>query len=97
MELAAATKVPVIAIPDEVKEADYKSVPLAVVTPEQQVKPYEVAVVQKAPEPAPPVVAEARPLKQLPTTASRVPLFAALGLLSVGGAFGLRAFANRTA
>ena len=90
MELAAAAKEPVIAIPDEVKEAEYKSVPIAVVTPDLQVKPYA--------EPAPPVVvAEARPLKQLPATASHVPLFAALGLLSLGGAFGLRILTNRAA
>jgi hypothetical protein len=90
MELAAAAKEPVIAIPDEVKEAEYKSVPIAVVTPDLQVKPYA--------EPAPPVVvAEARPLKQLPATASHVPLFAALGLLSLGGALGLRILTNRAA
>ena len=88
MELAAMAKVPVIAIPDEVKEAEYKSVPFTVVTPEQQVKPYE------APSPAPVVVAEARP-QQLPRTASHVPLYAALGLLSLGAAFGLRALTNR--
>ena len=90
MELAAVAKEPVIAIPDEVKEAEYKSVPIAVVTPDLQVKPYA--------EPAPPVVvAEARPLKQLPATASHVPLFAALGLLSLGGALGLRILTNRAA
>jgi hypothetical protein len=90
MELAAAAKEPVIAIPDEVKEAEYKSVPIAVVTPDLQVKPYA--------EPASPVVvAEARPLKQLPATASHVPLFAALGLLSLGGALGLRILTNRAA
>jgi hypothetical protein len=96
MELAAAAKEPVIAIPDEVKEAEYKSAPLTIVTPEQQVKPYEqpVILVQKAPEPAPIVVAEARP-RELPRTASHVPLFAALGLLSLGGALGLRALTNR--
>jgi len=96
MELAAAAKEPVIAIPDEVKEAEYKSAPITIVTPEQQVKPYEqpVVVVQKAPEPAPIAVAEARPV-ELPRTASHVPLFAALGLLSLGGALGLRAFTNR--
>lgn len=97
MELAEAVKQPVIAIPDKAKEAEYKSVPLAVVTPERQVKPYQAPVVQKAPEPAPPVVAEARPPKQLPKTASHVPLFGALGLLSLGVAFGLRTFANRAA
>jgi hypothetical protein len=99
MELAAAAKEPVIFIPDEAKETEYKTVPLIVVTPDQTLKPYEapVVVVQKAPEPAPVVVAEASPEKELPRTASHVPLYAALGLLSLGAAFGLRAFANRTA
>jgi hypothetical protein len=88
MELAALAKEPVIAIPDEVKETEYKTVALTVVTPDQNVKPYE--------EPAPPVmVAEAHPQVELPATASHVPLFAALGLLSLGGAFGLRALTNR--
>ncbi|MDL2717889.1 MAG: hypothetical protein PT977_09055 [Acidobacteriota bacterium] len=90
MELAAVAKEPVIAIPDETKEADYKSVSLTVVTPAQEMKPYE--------EPAPPVLlAEARPAKPLPPTASRVPLFAALGMLSLAGAFALRVIANRAA
>jgi hypothetical protein len=87
MELAAAVKEPVIAVPDEVKEAEYKTAPLLFVTPEQEVKPYET--------PAPVAVAEAVPPKELPRTASDVPLFAALGLLSLGGAFGLRALTNR--
>ena len=96
MELAALAKEPVIAIPDDVKEAEYKTVPLTIVTPEQQVKPYQapVVVAQKASEPAPIAVAEARP-QELPKTASHVPLFAAVGLLSLGGAFGLRALTNR--
>jgi hypothetical protein len=92
LELAAAAKTPVIAAPDEVKEAEYKTAPLSVVTAEQQVTPYTAP--EKAPAPAPVVVAEAQP-RELPKTASHVPLFAALGLLSLGGAFGLRTFANR--
>ena len=88
MELAVAAKEPVIAIPDEVKEAEYVSAPLVIVTPERQEKPYEA--------PAPVLVAEARPAKPLARTASSVPLYAALGLLSLGGALGLRALANRT-
>ncbi len=99
MELAAAAKEPVIFVPDEVKEVEYKTAPLTVVTADQTVKPYEAPVVevQKAPKPAPVLVAEASPEKQLPRTASHVPLYAALGLLSLGAAFGLRALANRTA
>ncbi|HEX7669423.1 MAG TPA: hypothetical protein VF395_07570 [Polyangiaceae bacterium] len=96
MELAASAREPVIAIPDDVKEAEYKTAPLTIVTPEQQVTPYEqpVVMVQKAPEPEPIAVAEALP-QELPRTASHVPLFAALGLLSLGGALGLRALVNR--
>jgi hypothetical protein len=99
MELAAAAKEPVIFVPDEMKEAEYKTAPLALVTADQTVKPYEApaVMVQKAPEPAPLAVAEARPQRELPGTASHVPLYAALGLLSLGAAFGLRTFANRTA
>ncbi len=90
MQLAAVAKEPVIAIPDAVTEPEYKTATLTVVTPDQSMKPYE--------EPAPAaVVAEARPAKELPATASHVPLFAALGLLSLGGAFGLRALTNRAA
>lgn len=86
LQLAAAAKEPVIAIPDEVKEPEYKTAELAIVTPELEVKPYVA--------PAPPVlVAEATP--ELPRTASHVPLFAALGLVSLGGALGLRVLANR--
>jgi len=89
-ELAALAKESVIAIPDEVTEDTYPTAPLLVVTPERQVKPYEPRLAQA--EPAPLQVAEAR---ELPRTASRVPLFAALGLLSLAGAFGLRALVNR--
>lgn len=90
IELAVAVKEPVVAIPDNTKEAEFKTVPLVVVTPERTVKPYQ------APAPPPPVaVAENVPAKTLPKTASRVPLYAALGLLSLGGALSLRALSNR--
>jgi hypothetical protein len=97
LELAASAKESVIAIPDAVAEAEYRNAPLLVVTPDRNVKPYEVVFALPAPKAAPVAVAQARPLDDLPKTASRVPLFAALGLLSLGGAFGLRALANRAA
>lgn len=95
IEIAAVAKAPVIAVADEVKEAEYKSAPLLVVTPEQ-VKPYEApaVVVQTAPPPPPVVVAEARPAR-LPATASPVPLFGLLGVVSLGAGLGLRSLANR--
>lgn len=99
MELAAVAKEPVIWIPDTVKEPEYKTATLTVVAPDQTVKPYEepVVVIQKVAEPAPAaVVAEARPAQELPKTASPVPLFAALGVLSLGGALAFRALGNRT-
>ena len=86
IEIAAVAREPVLAVPDEVKETEYKSAPLLVVTPEQ-VKPYE----------APPsvVVAEARPV-ELPATASPLfPLFALMGVVSLGAGLGLRALATR--
>ncbi len=41
MELAVVAKAPVVAIPDDVKETEYKSATLTVVTPQQEVRPYE--------------------------------------------------------
>ena len=97
LELAASAKETVIAIPDAVKETEYRTAPLLVVTPDREVKPYEALAVQAPPKAAPVAVAQARPAKKMPKTASRIPLFAAMGLLSLGGALGLRALANRTA
>jgi hypothetical protein len=88
LEIAAVAKAPVIAIPDEVKEADYKTTSLTVVTPEQAVKPYEA--------PPPVTVAEALPPK-LPATASQVPTFVALGLLFLGGGIAVRMFTRLSA
>jgi hypothetical protein len=81
IEIAAVAKAPVIAIPDDVKEADYKTTSFTVITPEQAATPYE------APPPA--MVAEALP-PSLPVTASEVPIFVMLGLLFVGGAITVR-------
>lgn len=92
LELAAATRESVIAIPDAVAESEYRTAPLLTVNPDRTVKPYEAT---RAPAPA--AVAQARPARELPATASDVPLFAMLGLLSLGGALGLRALANRAA
>jgi hypothetical protein len=88
MELAAVAKAPVIAIPDETKEAEYATTALAVVTPEQQVKPYE--------EPPPTRIAEARPAA-LPATASNLPILALFGFLFLGGAISVRMFARKPA
>jgi hypothetical protein len=94
LELAATLKQPIIAMPTETKEAEYVIAPLTVVTPEKQEKPH--MVVRKA-EPPVTQIAENRAEKELPGTASDVPLFAFLGVLALGGAVGLHALANRTA
>ncbi len=92
-ELAALVAEPVVATEEDVKEADLETAPLVVVTPEKEVKPYE--------EP-PMKVAEASPVpvpvpEELPKTASNVPLYAGLGLLSLIGALGLGVLARRGA
>jgi len=102
MELAAQAKEPVVAIPDEVQVADYETAPLVVVTPEKEVKPFEMAKAPAPPAPeaapAPVVVADSSlDRKLLPATASRVPLVAGLGLLSLVGALGLGVIARRLA
>ncbi len=104
MELAALAKEPVVAIKDDVKVAQYDTAPLVVVTPEKEVKPYEVATVKeeapmkKAAVVEPIKVAEVRPEpKRLPQTASNIPMYAGLGLLSLLGALGLGVIARRVA
>jgi hypothetical protein len=103
LELAALVNEPVVATQDEVKEADYQTAPLVVVTPQKEVKPYEVVTAQKPPvpeaTPAQPAKAVEKAVqhKQLPKTASDVPLHAGLGFLSLLGALGLGALARRVA
>ena len=103
MELAARAKAPVVAVADEVKVVEFETAPLVVVTPEKEVKPYTSVVAQKEPVPeTPPArevkVAETRPLREeLPQTASNLPLFAGLGILSLLGALGLAVLARRVA
>jgi hypothetical protein len=101
LELAAAANEAVVAVPDNVKAADYATAPLVVVTPAKEVKPYEVVAAQKPPVPetaaaAPAKVAENRAdHKRLPKTASDLPLYAGLGFLSLVGALGLGVLARR--
>lgn len=81
-ELAAVVHEPVLAVPEQVTEVEYKTVEIETVKPEA--KP------EAKPAPEPVLVAEARPAKPLPATASELPLFGALGLLSLAGALALR-------
>jgi len=101
LELAALVNEPVVATTVEVKEPEFQTVPLVLVTPQKEVKPYEVAMAPKPPVPeaAPvqPAVAVEKPVhhKRLPKTASGVPLYAGLGFLALLGALGLGVLARR--
>lgn len=107
MEVAAATKTPVLFTPQEM--------PAEVVTPIQADAPV-VAQLQQAPVMAakptgevvevveitgpPPAELQATapaqvPAKSLPATASELPLIALCGLLSLGGALAIRSMRNR--
>jgi len=91
-ELAIASKENVIAIPEETKEAEYKTVPYTTITREGSETAYT------APEPetkiaqvAPPARIDTAPVAPaLPRTASDVPLVTLIGLASVGAAIALR-------
>ncbi len=103
MELAARVEEPVVAIADEVKEAELTTAPLVVVTPEKEVKPYEeptapmAAVPEAAPAEEVKVAENSTHLERLPETASDVPLYAGLGLLALLGALGLGVLGRRVA
>jgi hypothetical protein len=110
MELAKSTNVPVlftpIELPVEVAEpaklveapvvAVMKQAPILAIKPSgEEVQLAEVV----APPPAVELQAAAAPVQEptptLPDTASRLPLIALFGLLALGGAFAVRAVANR--
>ena len=102
VELASAVKEPVVSYADETKEADYKTVPLAPINAEPMPLTETVKAPEKLPEPPAATVAENRvpdngPAAELPRTASRTPLFAAIGILSLAGALSLRVIAKRAA
>jgi hypothetical protein len=98
MELAAATHEVVPAATVEPTPSTLETVPLVAVTPEQKEVPVEQAietaprreVAQAVPPPAP-------VQKELPKTASSVPLIGLLGLAAVGLAVGLRMLARAIA
>ncbi|MFZ2490638.1 MAG: hypothetical protein WA208_04050 [Thermoanaerobaculia bacterium] len=86
-QLARATKSRVVAYPPTTVVADLDNAPLSVVTPEATVETYTYV----PPAPAPVKIAETRPV-EMPDTASRLPLVALLGLISLVGAAGFRLF-----
>jgi LPXTG-motif cell wall-anchored protein len=101
-ELAAIVKEPIPALAAD--STDLKSVPIVAETPEQKEVPV-AEVIMVAPEPA--VAQETAPAtvvetttapvaetKELPQTASQVPLIMLLGLSSLGAALLLKRFSN---
>lgn len=90
IELAVATKEPVLAIAEETTPVDLKTAPIVAVTPEQKEEPVAEVITT-----APPVTENTTPLvaQTLPKTASSLPLIALLGLASLGFAFALKRFA----
>jgi LPXTG-motif cell wall-anchored protein len=96
IELAKIVNEPVLAMPIETTEAvpveTLKTVPVAAVEPTGEEVP--VTAVVEAPPAA--VVAQARP-QTLPQTASSLPLFALIGLLSLCAGFALLIITKRTA
>ena len=84
-ELARLASLPVVSYRQETQVSAFDDTDLFLVTPDQRIKVYV---------PPPPMVsaarvAEAAPL-QMPRTASRLPLVAMLGLLSIAGALAFR-------
>jgi hypothetical protein len=90
LELAVLAEEPVVAVPDEVQEAELETAPLVVVTPKKEVTPYEEPPKVQAPPPV-------RVAERLPQTASNVPMWAGLGLLSLVAALGLGVLARKLA
>jgi hypothetical protein len=94
LQLAQSSNVAVPAETTEPTAENLATVPLVAVTPSQKEEPIaEAPPVQKETAPVAPMVAETR---ELPKTASPVPLIGLLGLVSLGLAFGLRLLVKRT-
>jgi len=104
IELAKIENEPILAMPIETTETvpveTLKTVPLAAVQPTGEEVPV-TAVVQAPPAVAPPAAAPAAPqatlvAETLPKTASSLPLFASIGLLSLFAGFTLLIVSKRS-
>jgi hypothetical protein len=94
LQLAEASNATVPAETAEPTAENLETVPLVAVTPSQKEEPIaEAAPVQEKTTSEPAMVAEA---KELPQTASPIPLLGLLGFVSVGLAFGLRLLVKPT-
>jgi hypothetical protein len=103
IELAKETNQAILSTPVElatIPEEALKTAPIEAVSPKGE--PVELAQVV---EPPPPAAAEAAPARQpevaaaepLPATASKLPLIALFGLLTIGAGFAVSAFSKRAA
>lgn len=104
-QLARASKAEVPAFADDVAGADaLKTAPIVAFTPDARETTVATAIQTRASSPAPAARAtgvqqtgqDARNTRQLPQTASALPLVALLGLVSIGVAFGLMVFGKRS-
>jgi hypothetical protein len=99
-ELSRITKQTVQTEPEEVAVAEAPAPapePQAVVSAPAPAPEPAPLVAQNEPAPAPAPAPEPAPAPQtLPQTASDIPLFALIGFLSIGAAFGVRSYAKRT-
>jgi hypothetical protein len=99
IELAKVTQQPVLYVPSEVApemakpapEVALKAAPIRVITPKGE----DVEIAQEV-EPPPVQIASAQP-PALPKTASTLPLFALIGLLSLGAGLALSVVSKRSA
>ncbi len=97
VELAQANNQHVPAMPQQMaktqKPEELKNAPVTAIQPSG--KEVKLAEVHTAPPPKPvPVQTAAATPKELPKTASQMPLFELIGLLSMSGALGLRRFSS---
>lgn len=97
-QIARAAATPVVTYRGPVVVTEPETPELRVVTPEARIEPYVAPRITRRTEPAPvqtrteTVRTETRTRTELPRTASNVPLFTLLGLISLAGAFVLRGF-----
>jgi hypothetical protein len=97
LQLAEASNEIVPAETAEATAENLKSVPLVAATPSQKEEPIAQAIqTTPLPEKTAPVSQVVAEAKELPKTASPVPLIGLLGVASVGLAFGLRLLVKRT-
>jgi len=87
-------------VPSADNTADLNSTPIVAETPEREEQPVEQAFETAPPvaqEEAPAPMEAPAPAKELPHTASSLPLIGLLGLLSLGLAISLKRFAGSKA